>query len=230
MKKLLIVLFTLTPLLALSQDVYVTGGYVLDRPTIKDGIKENGYVTTVNGRTEIEKIRQNGFFAGVGAVVKTKKTSTFGLRVEAAFEQHTLHMQRLVTTQEVPFAPQETFQSNISTNNSYLRLSPTISYVKKKDNGMLYQADLGISQIMHLGGWKESSSYTAVLASAGIGYKGFVLKAGTEIGLVNTLGGDGNDYKIYSKRFFAGLNVHFVEVFNLKKKKEATEDVIEIKE
>lgn len=226
MKKLLIVLLTITPLFALSQDVYVTGGYVLDRPTIRDGIKLNGYVTEVNGLTEIEKIRQNGFFAGIGAVVKAKKTSTFGLRVEAAFEQHTLHMQRQVTTQQVPFGPQETSQFNISTNNSYLRLSPTISYVKKKDNGMLYQADLGISQIMHLGGWKESSSYTAVLASAGVGYKGIVLKLGTEIGLVNTLGGEGNDYKIYSKRFFAGVNVHFVEVFNLKKKKQATEDVI----
>jgi hypothetical protein len=207
MKKLLLALLCL-PLSLSAQKLYFTGGYVMDRPTLRDGTKENGLVSNVNGSTYINKIGQNGFYAGAGLFLKAKKTSTFGFRAEAAYEHFNQTMERTVTTQETAFTPQQTFASDITSTNSYLRLTPTISYCQLKRSGRSYQADLGLSQLIHLSGWKDNSSFTAVHVSAGIGYKGVLLKAGGEIGLVNTLAGEGRGYTAFSKRFFAGLVVY----------------------
>jgi hypothetical protein len=223
MKKLFIALFILTPLFASAQSIYLAGGYVMDRPTVTDGLKENGYVTDVNGKTQIDHVKQNGFFVGVGTILKPKKTATFGLRIEAAYERQFLHMERTITAQVTPFMPQETFQSNVSSNNNYLRLTPTFSYIKKKNANTSYMADLGLTEMIHLGGYRESSSYLAVHASAGISYKYLALRAGAEIGAQNTLGGESKAYEVYSKRFFVGLNFNFVDAFGLKKKKVETE-------
>ncbi len=223
MKKLFIAILLSTPLFSNAQSVYVSGGYVMDRPSITDGVKENGMVTDVNGKTQIDKIRQNGFYVGLGTILKAKKTSNFGLRIEAAYERQGLHMERTVTTQSQPFMPQETFQSNLSENNNYLRVSPTISYVKqKKDSKLTYVADLGLTQMIHLGGYTESSSYLAVHGSAGLQYSYFTVRVGAEAGMQNTLGGQSKDYEIYSKRFFAGLNFNFIDAFGLKKKADTT--------
>jgi hypothetical protein len=223
MKKLLFTLLAFVPISLLAQNVYVTGGYVLDRPTINDGLKENGLSTTTNGQTQINKISQNGFFAGAGVVLKTKKTSTFGLRLEAAYERHALTLDRTVTTQMAPFTEQTTFADNISASNSYLRLTPSLSYYKLQRSGKSYQADLGFTQLVHLGGWKENSSFSAVHASAGIGYGGILLKAGTEIGLSNTFGGEGKAYRAQSKRFFVGVNIYPFLLMKEKKKEDATQ-------
>lgn len=220
MKKLLIAILLLTPLFTRAQSIYVAGGYVMDRPSIRDGLKENGIVTDVNGKTQIDKIRQNGFFAGMGVILKPKKTATFGLRIEAAYERQSLHTERTITTQSKPFMPQETFQANISANNDYLRITPTISYIKKKSSGISYLFDLGLTEMIHLGGYTESSSYLAAHVSAGLRYSYVALRLGAEVGMQNTLGGETKDYEIYSKRFFAGVNFNFVDAFNLKKKKE----------
>lgn len=220
MKKLFITILVSTPLFTSAQSVYLSGGYVMDRPSIRDGMKDNGIVTDMNGSTQIDKIRQNGFYVGLGTILKPKKTSTFGLRIEAAFERQGLHMERTITTQSQPFMPQETSQSNLSANNNYLRVTPTISYVKQKKNSKLtYVADLGLTQMIHLGGYTESSSYLAVHGSAGLQYSYFTVRVGAEAGMQNTLGGQSKDYEIYSKRFFAGLNFNFVDAFGLKKKK-----------
>lgn len=207
MKKLLFAVLCL-PLSLKAQKLYLTGGYVIDRPTVRDGLKENGMVDEMNGSIQVNKIKQAGFFAGAGLYLKAKKTSTFGFRGEAAFERHSLAMERTVTTQETPFTPQSTFASDISASNSYLRLTPTLSYCQLKRSGKSYQADFGLSQLVHLGGWKENSSFTAVHISAGIGYRGILLKAGGEVGLRNTLGGEGKDYKAMSKRFFGGIVIY----------------------
>ena len=161
MKKLLFAVLCL-PLSLKAQKLYLTGGYVIDRPTVRDGLKENGMVDEMNGSIQVNKIKQAGFFAGAGLYLKAKKTSTFGFRGEAAFERHSLAMERTVT----------------------------------------------LSQLVHLGGWKENSSFTAVHISAGIGYRGILLKAGGEVGLRNTLGGEGKDYKAMSKRFFGGIVIY----------------------
>lgn len=228
MKKLFITILLSTPLAAQAQSVYVAGGYVMDRPSIRDGLRENGILTEMNGSTQIDKIKQNGFFAGLGIILKPKKTATFGLRIEAAYERQSLHTERTFTTQMKPFMPQEVFQSNLSANNDYLRITPTISYVKPKASGVSYLFDLGLTQMIHLGGYTESSSYLAVHASAGVRYSYFTLRAGAEVGMQNMLGGETKDYEIYSKRFFAGLNFNFIDAFGLKKKKTIGEQPAEI--
>lgn len=233
MKKLLIAILLSTPLLTHAQSMYLSGGYVMDRPSIRDGIKENGIATDVNGSTQVNKIRQNGFYAGLGTILKPKKTSTFGLRIEAAYERHGIHLERMVTAQTQPFMPQETFPANVSANNDYLRLTPTISYVKQKKNSRLtYVADLGLTQMIHLGGYAESSSYLAVHGSVGLQYSYFTVRAGAEAGMQNTLGGQTKDYEIYSKRFFAGLNFNFIDAFGLKKKttEEQPPEMVELKD
>jgi hypothetical protein len=108
-------------------------------------------------------------------------------------------------------------------NNSYLRFTPSFSYYKLRRSGKSYQADLGFSQLVHLGGWSENSSFSAVHASAGIGYGGILLKAGTEIGLSNTFGGEGKAYRAQSKRFFVGVNIYPFLLRKEKKKEEATQ-------
>lgn len=208
MKRSLLTIFAIIPLSLSAQNLYFSGGYILDRPTIKDGLRENGFVSEVNGTTQIDKIKQSGFSIGVGTVLKTKKTSTFGLRIEAAYEMLQLTLDRTLTTQQTLFTPQTTFSSQETANNSYLRLTPSISYCKLQRGKKSYQADLGFSQLVHLAGWKENSSFTAVHVSAGYGYGGILLKAGGEIGLSNSMGGEGKAYNVLSKRFFAGVTVY----------------------
>lgn len=208
MKRLLTGILVIAPFVAGAQDLYITGGYAADRPTVNDRTT-SGLVNPANGYTEINSIKQNGFFAGLGIAMKNKKTSRFGLRAEVAYEHYNLDMQTTVTTQETPFSFQTTSPVAVTSSNSYLRLSPTISYYLLKRNSKNYQVDLGISQLMHLGGFKDSRSITAVHVSGSFGYNGILLKAGFEQGLGNTLGGErADDYNAASKRYFVGVNVY----------------------
>ena len=60
MKKLLFAVLCL-PLSLKAQKLYLTGGYVIDRPTVRDGLKENGMVDEMNGSIQVNKIKQAGF-------------------------------------------------------------------------------------------------------------------------------------------------------------------------
>jgi hypothetical protein len=207
MKRVLFAILALSPLAASAQDLYITGGYSIDNPRIKDGIR-SGYDGWLNGESNLNNVRQAGFFAGLGVNLKAKKASSLGLRLEAAYERTNFEMQTTVRAQLTPFHEPEEFDFKITESNTYIRLSPTLSYYKLRRSAMNYQVDLGLSQFIHVTGWRDNSSFTAIHVSAGIGYGGILFKAGADLGMGNMLAGEDEDFNVRSRRFFAGVNIY----------------------
>ncbi|MBL7717777.1 MAG: hypothetical protein JNL72_02990 [Flavipsychrobacter sp.] len=227
MKQLLLALFTFSASVAAAQDVYVLGGFVTNTPTLRFNTNSNGLTGDVNGATRLNKISERGYAAGLGMMLKTKPTATFGARIETNFEHYTTTVDRTVTRQVVPFAPQETLTEVQGYPSNYLRLSASITYARVHVQKLNFQADLGYSQVLTINGWNTITPYSNVVVSGGLGYRGILLKAGSEIGLNNMLRGAGS-YKGYAKRYFVGLNIYPRTLFARKKKEDKPGDTTDI--
>lgn len=206
---------------------YVTGGYIQDKPQIKNSRVTRDYegLPSYEGAprliylADISDVSGFGMYAGGGFELGLKKFP-LSLKVEVAGE----HLAMSYTT-DVQEKRRTEYDFEVSTRNhndgiQYFRCTPSLVYRQATKCGVTLTAQGGVSMMAEgptafRSSAEYASTYAAINGGVGVGYGGVMFNLQANFGTAN-LFGQREGFNIYSRRINAGFSIYpkeFAQMF-----------------